>query len=130
MRMSQCLPLSFATLAALALPAAAQSQVTISGYLDTGVIPRFASCSIGLQWFRERGLWQDRSYEPRPGDLIFFDWDDEDEGQDGAADHVGIVEKVDGGIVYTVEGNSGDSCRENRYAIGRYEIYGYGTPTY
>ena len=42
------------------------------GYLDTGVIPRFASCSIGLQWFRERGLWRDRSYEPRPGDLIFF----------------------------------------------------------
>lgn len=100
------------------------------GYLDTGVIPRFASCSIGLQWFRERGLWRDHSYEPRPGDLIFFDWDDEDEGQDGAADHVGIVEKADGGIVYTVEGNSGDSCRENRYAIGRYEIYGYGTPTY
>lgn len=79
------------------------------GYLDTGVIPRFASCSIGLQWFRERGLWRDHSYEPRPGDLIFFDWDDEDEGQDGAADHVGIVEKADGGIVYTVEGNSGDS---------------------
>ena len=100
------------------------------GYLDAGVIPRFASCSIGLQWFRERGLWRDHSYEPRPGDLIFFDWDDEDEGQDGAADHVGIVEKVDGGIVYTVEGNSGDSCRENRYAIGHYEIYGYGTPTY
>ena len=86
--------------------------------------------SIGLQWFRERGLWRDHSYEPRPGDLIFFDWDDEDEGQDGAADHVGIVEKADGGIVYTVEGNSGDSCRENRYAIGHYEIYGYGTPTY
>ena len=100
------------------------------GYLDTGVIPRFASCSIGLQWFRERGLWRDHSYEPRPGDLIFFDWDDEDEGQDGAADHVGIVEKVDGGIVYTVEGNSDDSYRENRYAIGHYEIYGYGTPTY
>lgn len=87
------------------------------GYLDTGVIPRFASCSIGLQWFRERELRRDRSYEPRPGDLIFFGWDDEDEGQDGAADHVGIVEKVDGGIVYTVEGNSGDSYRENRYAI-------------
>jgi cell wall-associated NlpC family hydrolase len=86
--------------------------------------------SQGVPWFQERGLWQDNSYEPRPGDIIFFDWDDEDEGQDGAADHVGIVEKVDGGIVYTVEGNSGDSCRENRYAIGHYEIYGYGTPTY
>ena len=100
------------------------------GYLDAGVIPRFASCSIGIQWFRERGLWQDRDYEPRPGDLIFFDWDDEDEGQDGAADHVGIVEKVDGGIVYTVEGNSGNACRERQYAIGHAEIYGYGTPAY
>ncbi len=100
------------------------------GYLDTGVIPRFASCSIGIQWFLERGLWQDRDYEPRPGDLIFFDWDDEDEGQDGAADHVGIVEKVDGGIVYTVEGNSGNACRERQYAIGHAEIYGYGTPAY
>ena len=77
-----------------------------------------------------RGLWRDHSYEPRPGDLIFFDWDDEDEGQDGAADHVGIVEKVDGGIVYTVEGNSGNVCRERQYAIGHYEIYGYGTPLY
>ena len=100
------------------------------GYLDAGVIPKFASCSIGIQWFRERGLWQDRSYEPRPGDLIFFDWDDEDEGQDGAADHVGIVEKVEGGIVYTVEGNSGNACRERQYAIGHTEIYGYGTPAY
>ena len=100
------------------------------GYLDAGVIPKFASCSIGIQWFRERGLWQDGSYEPRPGDLIFFDWDDEDEGQDGAADHVGIVEKVEGGIVYTVEGNSGNACRERQYAIGHYEIYGYGTPLY
>lgn len=100
------------------------------GYLDAGVIPRFASCSIGIQWFRERRLWQDRDYEPRPGDLIFFDWDDEDEGQDGAADHVGIVEKVDGGIVYTVEGNSGNACRERQYAIGHAEIYGYGTPAY
>lgn len=99
------------------------------GYLDAGVIPRFASCSIGIQWFRERGLWQDGGYEPRPGDLIFFDWDDED-GQDGSPDHVGIVEKVEDGTVYTVEGNSGNACRERQYAIGHDEIYGYGTPSY
>ena len=96
------------------------------GYLDAGVIPKFASCSIGIQWFRERGLWQDGSYEPRPGDLIFFDWDDEDEGQDGAADHVGIVEKVDGGIVYTVEGNSGDACKIKSYDLNYQCIKGYG----
>lgn len=99
------------------------------GYIETGVIPKFAACVNGEAWFRERGLWQDNSYEPRAGDLIFFDWDDED-GQDGITDHVGIVEKVENGIVYTVEGNSGDSCRQRSYSIGYYEIYGYGTPAY
>jgi len=99
------------------------------GYIETGVIPKFAGCGNGVQWFKDRGLWQERNYEPRPGDLIFFDWNDEN-GQDGSPDHVGIVEKVENGTVYTVEGNSGDSCRERQYLIGHYEIYGYGTPAY
>lgn len=99
------------------------------GYIEVGVIPKFAACtSQGVPWFQERGLWQDNSYEPRPGDIIFFDWDDG--GQDGQSDHVGIVEKVENGRVYTVEGNSGDSVRQNSYPIGYYEIYGYGTPAY
>ena len=102
------------------------------GYLDAGVIPKTAGCISGSNWFKDRGLWQDNSYEPRPGDIIYFDWDNKGSSgpQDGLADHVGIVEKVENGLVYTVEGNSGDSCRENRYAIGHYEIYGYGTPAY
>lgn len=102
------------------------------GYIDAGVIPKFAGCVWGVEWFRDRGLWQDRNYEPRPGDIIFFDWDNKGSSgpQDGESDHVGIVEKVENGIVYTVEGNSGDSCRENHYAIGYYEILGYGVPQY
>lgn len=102
------------------------------GYLDAGVIPRTAGCISGSNWFKDRGLWQDNSYEPRPGDIIYFDWNNKGGSgpQDGLADHVGIVEKVENGLVYTVEGNSGDSCRENRYAMGHYEIYGYGTPAY
>ena len=103
------------------------------GYIDTGVIPKFAGCVTGSRWFKDRGLWQDNSYEPRPGDLIFFDWDDPggySGPQDGVPDHVGIVEKVENGIVYTVEGNSGDRCREAHYPVGYYEIYGYGTPAY
>ena len=99
------------------------------GYIEAGVIPKFAACaSQGVPWFQEHGLWQDNSYEPRPGDIIFFDWDNG--GQDGSSDHVGIVEKVENGRVYTVEGNSGDSVRQNSYPIGYYEIYGYGTPAY
>ena len=69
--------------------------------------------------------------EPAPGMIIFFDWDNKgssgpQDGQDGQADHVGIVQKVENGIVYTIEGNSGDSCRVNQYPVGYYEILGYG----
>ena len=102
-------------------------MITIN--IEAGVIPKFAACvSQGVPWFQERGLWQDNSYEPRPGDIIFFDWDDG--GQDGSSDHVGIVEKVENGRIYTIEGNSGDGCRQNSYPVGYYEIYGYGTPAY
>ena len=102
------------------------------GYIDAGVIPKFAGCVWGVEWFRDRGLWQDNSYEPRPGDIIFFDWDNKGSSgpQDGQSAHVGIVEKCENGIFYTIEGNSGDSCRENHYAIGYYEILGYGMPQY
>lgn len=45
------------------------------GYIDTGVIPKFAGCVNGVNWFRERGQWADNSAEPTPGMIIFFDWD-------------------------------------------------------
>jgi hypothetical protein len=99
------------------------------GYIDSGVIPKFAGCVNGVQWFKERGQWQDRNFEPSAGQIIFYDWDDEN-GQDGEADHVGIVERVENGIVYTIEGNSGDACRQRQYAVGYYEILGYGCPAY
>lgn len=103
------------------------------GYIDTGVIPKYAGCVWGVEWFKERGQWADNSAEPSPGMIIFFDWDNPDGSsgpQDGLSDHTGIVEKVEGGRVWTVEGNSGDSCRERSYPIGYYEILGYGIPAY
>ena len=101
------------------------------GYIDTGIIPKYAGCVQGSNWFKERGQWAGRDVTPEPGMIIFFDWDDPDSGgQDGETDHTGIVERVENGRVYTVEGNSGDSCRENSYPIGYYEIYGYGCPAY
>lgn len=102
------------------------------GYIDTGVIPKYAGCVNGVQWFKDRGQWVDGSAEPVPGMIIFFDWDNKGSSglQDGQSDHTGIVEKVENGIVYTVEGNSGDSCRINQYAVGHYEILGYGVPQY
>lgn len=95
------------------------------GYLEAGIIPRFQGVDAGSQWFMDNGQWQDNLYEPSPGDLIFFDWE-----VDGDCDHVGIVEKCEDGIVYTVEGNSGDACRQQQYGVGISNIFGYGLPEY
>lgn len=95
------------------------------GYIDSGLIPKFAGCVQGAEWFKSNGQWQDRNYEPQAGDIIFFDW----EG-DGSTDHVGIVEKCENGTVYTVEGNSNDACNQRQYAVGSSSIYGYGVPAY
>lgn len=66
-----------------------------------------------------------------PNKNIFFDWEDEEGGGlDGGADHVGIVERVENGRVYTIEGNTADSCRDRSYPLEHYEILGYGVPTY
>ena len=95
------------------------------GYIESGLVPKFAGCVDGANWFKSNGKWQDRTYEPKTGDIIFFDW----EG-DGTTDHVGIVEKCENGTVYTVEGNSGDACRQRQYTVGSRNIYGYGIPAY
>ena len=95
------------------------------GYIESGIIPKFAGCVDGANWFKGNGQWKDRSYEPSAGNIIFFDW----EG-DGETNHVGIVEKCENGVVYTVEGNSGDACRQKQYTVGSSSIYGYGVPAY
>lgn len=95
------------------------------GYIEAGVIPKFAACSAGVQWFKSAGLWRDRGYEPQQGDIVFFDW-----GGDGGADHVGIVESRDGSTVHTIEGNTSDSCARRSYRVGSASILGYGTPLY
>ena len=99
------------------------------GYISSGIIPKFAGCtSGGMAWFKEHGQWQERDYVPNPGDIIFFDW--VSNGLAGDADHVGIVEKVENGRIYTIEGNSDDSVRQNSYPVGYLEIRGFGCPTF
>ena len=99
------------------------------GYIEAGVIPKFSVCDRGVEWFRERGQWADGTATPVPGMIIFYDWDAPGEpsgSQDGESDHVGIVQKVEDGYVYCIEGNSGDSCVQTKYRVGHYEILGYG----
>lgn len=102
------------------------------GYIETGIIPKYASCVNGVQWFKDRGQWLDESAEPLPGMIIFYDWGKQGQSgqQDGRADHTGIVWKVENGYVYTIEGNLSDKCTTSRRPIGEYQILGYGVPEY
>ncbi len=106
------------------------------GYVEAGICPKFAGCtSQGVPWFKERGLWQERGYVPSAGDYIFIDWNGS-----GDYDHVGLVEKCEDGVVYTVEGNRNTDaagvsydegiCIRSSYGVNSTYIAGYGTPSY
>lgn len=84
---------------------------------------RYASCQNGgVPYFQGAGRWANGGYTDLvAGDVIFFDWDG-----DGKANHTGLVIGTDGSYVYTVEGNSGDTCKTKKYAINSSVILGYG----
>jgi hypothetical protein len=80
----------------------------------------------GVQdYLTRQGTWKGRS-NPQPGDAITFNW----KGNNGWADHVGMVEKVfqRGGKLYvqTIEGNSSDQVKRNVYAVDNPVIKGFG----
>lgn len=101
------------------------------GYIDTGVLPKFASVNDaknGIAWWQTRGLWAGRAYTPSPGDIMFVDWD-----KDGSADHVEMVTGVNGTTIYTIGGNRDGgkgACSTGAFKKGSWTIYGYGTPKY
>lgn len=98
------------------------------GYIEADIAPKYAMCDDGVNWFKAKGQWVDGSEEPMPGMIVFFDW--ASDGLDGISDHTGIVEKIENGRVYTIEGISGDACKRQSYPIEHREIMGYGCLCY
>ena len=91
------------------------------GYIDEGKVPKFAMVGDGINWYVNRDQWIPGDGTPTAGDLIFFDWD-----QDDIRDHVGIVSSVIGDKVFSIEGNSSNRCRVKVYTLKDPVIYGYG----
>lgn len=94
----------------------------------------FAREGVAKGW----GKWYEGGITPQPGDIITFCWNGYGyyPGQDAYfSDHVGIVEKVSNGYVYTVEGNTGGSndtstVKRKSYAIKNIYINGYYRPNW
>ncbi|KOV85550.1 hypothetical protein ADL03_13755 [Nocardia sp. NRRL S-836] len=57
----------------------------------------------------------------RPGDVLLFGTGPQ---SPATSKHIGIVEKVDGGTVTLIEGNSGDQVRRNTHQLSGTKFYG------
>ena len=100
------------------------------GYTD--IIPTECSCQKMIEKLQKVGAWvENENRTPAPGDIIFYDWDDNGAGDNkGNSDHVGIIEKVSGGKITVIEGNINNTVGRRTIDVnGRY-IRGYGVPAY
>lgn len=77
----------------------------------TDIIPAECGCGEMIRLFKKLGEWDENDARiPKPGDIIFYDWQDNGRGDNaGNPDHVGIVEKVSGGIITVIEGNKNNA---------------------
>ena len=91
--------------------------------ISTTIIPEYASCAAGKQFFISNGNFKYKEdYVPTTGDIIFF--------TSNGASHTGIVVKSENGKVYTIEGNTSNKCAQRSYNLDYYTITGYGVPEY
>lgn len=90
-----------------------------------------AGCTFSMRYYKEAGRF---FKSPQAGDQIFFTKDGGDTSY-----HTGVVEKVAGGRVYTIEGNTsslpgvvenGGCVRDKSYPLGAAYIAGYGRPNW
>lgn len=77
-----------------------------------------AGCKWSAKYYRNQGRFY--SNDPKPGDQIFLN----------NYTHTGIVVKVEGAKVHTIEGNASNRVACRTYDINSSKIDGYGRPKY
>ena len=97
--------------------------------ISTGTIPKLAYVPYCVDFYQKQGRYKAKgSYKPQLGDLIIY----------GSNSHIGIVEKVQGNTVFTIEGNTsangnssnGDGVYRRSRALSDSWIKGYCLPDY
>lgn len=77
-----------------------------------------AGCSWSAKYYKQQGRFF--TSDPKPGDQIFFN----------NYAHTGIVEKIEGNKITTIEGNTSNKVARRTYLINSDSIDGYGRPKY
>lgn len=98
----------------------------------TDIIPTECSCTKLIELFKQKGIWvENDAHVPSSGDIMLYDWQDSGKGDNtGTPDHIGIVEKVEGGVITVIEGNIGNAVGRRIMSVNGKNIRGYGVPKY
>ncbi|WP_203978167.1 CHAP domain-containing protein [Planotetraspora silvatica] len=83
---------------------------------------QFAYTVSHARWFKQHHAW---GSTPVPGAVVFFDW--AGTGTIDGIDHVGIVVKVAGKKIHTIEGNTGGG-QVREQVRDQSSVVGYGYP--
>lgn len=89
-------------------------------------------CERMIKLYQNAGRWQENdAYVPQPGDIIFYDWQDNGTGDNkGFSDHVGIVVAVNGTVIKLIEGNLSNKVAYRNLLVNAQYIRGYGLPDF
>ena len=90
------------------------------------------SCDRMISLYQVHGRWcENDDYHAKPGDVIFYDWQDSGSGDNhGESDHVGLVVEDADHYMVIIEGNHSDAVGKRTLAYGSQYIRGFGLPDY
>lgn len=111
--------------------AAFVSAVGMAAGLGDVLYPH-VNCEGMIAAYRTAGRWVEADdYPARPGDLIFYDWEDSGVGDNhGSADHVGIIVTSNDYYFTVIEGNKSDAVGTRTLAHNSRFIRGFAVPDY
>lgn len=96
-------------------------------YAGVENFPLGDDCNIWAEEIQKTGAYhRGDGYIPKPGDLVFFNWD-YGTGTDSSLDHVGLISEITAdGVIVTIEGDSGDTVRYCTYLPNDVRMVAYG----
>lgn len=88
-------------------------------------------CECHINLFKQMGIWiEDGTITPKPGYPILFNWGSFGQPNNGGADHIGVVESVNNGVITTIEGNMNECVGRRTIPVGWGYIRGYAAPRF
>lgn len=98
--------------------------------ISEDIIPKMAYVPSTANWFDAKGQYKNSkanggNYIPQAGDIVLFDYN-----HNTTSDHIGLVERVEGSEVYTIEGNKNNMVQRCRYDLASRDIRAYCVPAY